>query len=73
MKVTLKIKHQGVTREEVADLTGSSTGALMKAAMEHVEKMNEGLAVDDRHVLLSLKPGEHVTAPYYRSLGLPTS
>jgi len=71
MKATLRITHEGKTREEVVDLAGSNTGQLMKSAMQYMADLNEKLPVSDRHVLLAVKPGEHVPASFHRSCGLP--
>lgn len=60
MKTKLRIQCEGIVREEVVELKGSSAGTLLNAGRAYLQPVNEGLPYDKRHHLLSVTPMESV-------------
>ena len=55
-KIKLRIRDGNQIREEVHELPGDSIYSWMRAAEKIIKERNEGVDIDDREALLSVKP-----------------
>lgn len=55
MKAKLRIRQGNEIREEVVNLKVENPYRMMRAAEAFMQERNQGVAVDDRAVLLSVK------------------